>query len=1163
LVYNAPGTNYRRPARSPRHPVSCCRSRSLFSEPSGRANVRSTFIYHGKSFCALTVFFVFVVSSAVLAQENPAPAEPQATASSRIDLAAIGFHEPSRMDRTLERQPSESLNFVDANHLLLTFNRKALMKRLPECTPDHEDRLMHAVILELPGGNVVKEADWFLHDRRRYLWPMGPGKFLLRRWNNLYVVDSSLSERLLLHSPKNLLWVSVTPDGSQIILETENDKKPASNSKSSSKSQPKYVVKFVDVKTLTPQRTLLFNNLTNLDGTSSGYADVIRKGDIWLLRFGPTITKRRNLARVRSQTVPVVMYPTENSLLIGRCATAGCNYGVTAFTLTGHRLWRQHWRGLRSYPEIIRSDDNSRFSVSSLRVEPDSTPPLEDSPDDPFQIPVSERDVFRQEIQVFDTASGNSVLSVRVSPAVVTGQNVSLSPDGSRLALLRSSKLELFDLPPLSADEQSKFAALKADVPGLYSFGSEIDYDTAINTVSAASPEDEENMTADAPAGSESDEASKSKSSSPADASGKLSSQETSAATPAADTAEKSSQPENPPVTTFKVTTKAVVVDVVVTDSKGHPVRGLSQQDFQLTEDNNAQSIRYFREFNDKEDSLAPSTSESAPVTQSASATSGASAAPAASSPNIFDNRANPNQSGAVTLVLFDTLNTPPQDQSYALQQLIKFLQSKPKVSEFALCTLNSGEYPLRLIQGFTTDENLLLSAVKSKKGHPRNNRWQGEQAEAQNSVTTVSALTQEGRTSGFQNLASTLQGMQAEQFVTDTSERAARTIDAMMLLARYLSGISGRKNIVWLSSSFPIAISLGPLFHDPQVENPNYTYKIKRATNLLADAQVAVYPVDVRGLQVFTASLGGGAGVGGPRSFQPPDPTNPNATQVPNGIPQGTSFANDAAEQDTLIQFAVATGGKAFFNTNDIRDAIATANEQGSNYYSLSYTSTNKVYDGKFRTIKVHLAQKGFKLAYRQGYFADEVNAATKEAQLARNAIATAMHFGSPPAREIQFSVRVYPVGGKKKVDRTTIGEIRRPLKRKEVFPPQIEVQHYVIDYTLNGSELRFVATRNGGFFNSLALMISSFGSEGRMLTGMSTLARSDVAAEVYKKIANGDVGFQEEVDVPLEARSMRLGLQDQMANHLGTVDVPLPVPVDPTTPKVARNRLPEIEPD
>ena len=1136
------------------------------AEPLRLANVRYISVHSCKFFCALSVFLLLVeVPSNLTAQQSSS--ESQVTPSTRIDLSSIGFREPSRMDRTIEHQPSVSLDFVDADHVLLTFNRKQLIKRLPECTPDHQDRLMHAAILEIPSGKVVTETDWFLHDRRRYIWPLAPGRFLLRRLDSLYIVDSSLHERLLLNSPKQLLWVSVTPDGSQIIVETENEKKAAnSNSRPSAKSQPKYVVKFLDVNTLVPQRTLLFNNLTDLSGISSGYADVIRKGDVWLLRVGPTVTKRRNLARVRSQTVPVVLYPTENSLLIGRCAAAGCNYGVTAFTLTGHRLWRQHWTGLRSYPEVTRSEDHSRFAVSSLRVEPVSDrPALDDSQDDPFQQQVSERDVLRQEIQVFDTASGTSVLSVSISPAVVTGQNVSLSPDGRRLGLLRGSGLELFDLPPMSEDERAKFASLEADVPGLYALGSDTDYDTAINAPS--SPEDEANLTADAPVGA-TDERPNSQTAPNTEGSNPSPSGSSPGSSPATQTAQTTPPTENMPVPTFKVSTKAVVVDVVVTDSKGHPVRGLSQKDFRLTEDNKPQGVAYFREFNDIDQSLNPAANESAPKTPAASAAPASATMPARPAPpgpsaNVFNNRSNSNQSGAVTVVLFDTLNTPPQDQDYARQQLIKFLQSKPKVSQFALCTLNSGDHPLRLIQGFTTDETLLLAAAKGKKGQSASNRWQGAEMEAQNSVTTVNGLTAEGRTSGFQNLASVLQGMQAEQFVTDTSERAARTIDAMMLLARYLSGISGRKNIVWLSASFPIAISMSPLFDNPQVSNPNYTYKIKRATNLLADAQVAVYPVDVRGLQVFAASLDAGAGVAGPRSFEPPDPTSPNTVSTSTGIPQGMGFANMAAEQDTLTQFAVATGGKAFFNTNDIREAIATANEQGSNYYSFSYSPTNKVYDGKFRKIKVQLAGKGYKLYYRQGYFADDINVAAKEAQLARNAIATAMHYGSPPAREVQFSVRVYPVGGKKKVDRTTIGEVRMASRKKVVLPPQVEVQHYVIDYTLDGSALRFVPLQNGALHNSLALMVTSFGSEGQMLAGLSSLAKSDLQPDVYKRIITGEVGFEEEVDIPVTAASMRLGVQDQLSNHLGTVDVPLPVPPDPNAPRIAKNKLPEIEPD
>jgi VWFA-related protein len=1140
--------------------------------------VRYRPVYSRKPHRTLIALFIFAgILFALAARDSPSAVESEARPSASIDLTHIGYHELSRMDRTAEDQRNVSLDFIDPHHLLLTFNRRQMFQRLPECTPDHEDRLMHAVIVEIPGGKVITEAEWYLHDRRRYLWRLAPGRFLLRKLNKLYIVDSSLHETPLLSSPKDLLWVSVTPDGSQIIIETENDKNASTSApKSAAKSEPKYVVHFLDAKTAAPQRTLLFNNLTNLTGTSTGYADVIRKGDIWLLRFGPTVTKRHNLARVRSQTVPSVLYPTDNTLLIGRCAASGCKYGVTAFTLTGHRLWRQHWPHLRSYPELTRSEDNSRFAVSTLHVEPsvNRPPNLDDADDAALQADVSEQDALRQEVQVFNTASGSAVLSVTVSPAVATGQNVSLSPDGRLLALLQGSMLELFNLPLMSDEEQSKFAALKSDIPGLYTVGSNADADSPIeNGAPSANAEEAASPTADAPVGTMAGESPESPATPHADSNAQPPSAISSSPSPSqiTDTTEKNSQAATPPVTTFKVSTKAVVVDVVVADSKGHPVRGLSQQDFQLAEDNKPQDIRYFREFNDVDESVKQPLDAQASTTQAASAAPGASTipipktpAPPTPSPNVFNNRARSGQSGAVTMVLFDMLNTPASDQVYARQQLIKFLESKPKVSQFALCALSSGEHPLRLIQGFTDDETLLLAAVKGKRGQTRNNRWQAAAAEVQNSVTTVAGIALAGgRTSGFQNLVGALQDMQAEQYVTDTSERASRTIDAMMLLARYLSGVSGRKNIVWLSASFPIALAAGPISSDPSIDNPNYTYKVKRATNLLADAQVAVYPVDVRGLQVFSAGLDIGAGVAGPRSFDPPDPTSGNSVSPRSGIPQGMDFVTQAAEEDTLTQFAVATGGKAFFNTNDIREAIGTANEQGSNYYSFSYTSTNKVYDGKFRKIKVQLASKGYKLYYRQGYYADDINVAAREAQLARNAITTAMQFGSPPAREILFSVRVYPVGSKKKLDRDKVGEVRMASKKAPALPAQVDVQHYVIEYSLGASELRFIPRQNSEFHNTLALMISSFGQEGRMLTAWSSLAKSGLTPEVYKKVISGEVGFQEEVDIPMEALSMRLGVQDQMSNHLGTVDVALPVPPDPNAPSKAKNRLPEIEPD
>ncbi len=525
-------------------------------------------------------------------------------------------------------------------------------------------------------------------------------------------------------------------------------------------------------------------------------------------------------------------------------------------------------------------------------------------------------------------------------------------------------------------------------------------------------------------------------------------------------------------------------------------------------------------------------------------------------------------------MILFDLLNTPSQDQVYARQQLIKFLQSKPKGSQLALSTMSNGATHLRLIQGFTADETLLLAAAKGKKGAPKAVRWQVSESGTGNAVDTVAVLTQEGRSSGFVGLLSALQGMQAQEELTDTDERAGITLDSMMQLARYLAGIPGRKNVVWLSGSFPIAISAIANSGNHALDNPNYSPKIKLVTNLLADAQIAVYPVDVRGLRGGGPDLGAAAVMGPQPALNAPDFLGKRVIAPAAGHPAGDVQveAREADERATLNQFAVATGGKAFYNSNGIREAIEIAVQQGSNYYTLSYNPENKVYDGKFRKIKVALAGKGYTLHYRQGYFAEDAHAAAKDAELARRTRIVAMQHGSPPSRQLLFSTRVVPVGGRKKIERAKLSDILVPSKTAAPSTPgtstsgtstSVEMQHYSIDYTFAGSELRFIPLPNADYRNTLMLMVTSFDREGQMLTGVTNLGTSDLQPDFYKKVIAGDFGVHLEADVPAEAASLRIGVQDQTNNHLGTIEIPLPVPPAHDSARRFTASLPPIEPD
>jgi len=102
----------------------------------------------------------------------PVPLPPD-----RVDISRLGYTRLSESAR-LSCSSNVTLDFVDQNHILLTFNPKKLITRLPNCPASHEDRLIHAVIVESPSGKIIRETDWYLHDSRRYLWKLGNGRCL-------------------------------------------------------------------------------------------------------------------------------------------------------------------------------------------------------------------------------------------------------------------------------------------------------------------------------------------------------------------------------------------------------------------------------------------------------------------------------------------------------------------------------------------------------------------------------------------------------------------------------------------------------------------------------------------------------------------------------------------------------------------------------------------------------------------------------------------------------------------------------------------------------------------------------------------------------------------------------------------------------------------------
>ncbi len=139
----------------------------------------------------------------------------------------------------------------------------------------------------------------------------------------------------------------------------------------------------------------------------------------------------------------------------------------------------------------------------------------------------------------------------------------------------------------------------------------------------------------------------------------------------------------------------------------------------------------------------------------------------------------------------------------------------------------------------------------------------------------------------------------------------------------------------------------------------------MRKTADLLSAAEVALYPVAAEGLASDSVYEANGEEIG---SARPSRATRDHVQRLQSGQ------LNCNLNQATMDEFAQDTGGKAYYNTNGLSDALTRVVNNGARYYSLSYDPSNTTMDGKYRRIQVRLINAKGTLAYRRGYYADDL---------------------------------------------------------------------------------------------------------------------------------------------------------------------------------------------
>lgn len=381
----------------------------------------------------------------------------------------------------------------------------------------------------------------------------------------------------------------------------------------------------------------------------------------------------------------------------------------------------------------------------------------------------------------------------------------------------------------------------------------------------------------------------------------------------------------------LRSTTRLVEVNVIVQDKKGNPVKGLTKDDFKLLDQGQPQNISL--------------------VYSDADAPAAASASTAPLPPNVYTNRSV--VPGNVTVILFDALNTTIQDQQYARDQVIKVLRQLSPEDHVAIYLLTRR---LQILHDFTFDLNTLLHAVDKFSGV--------DAAHVDSSLSTPSIAPGSGSPPGMNSadagseltLPGFLAGVSSQRYEDYVNvDRALITADAFAAIADHLAHIPGRKSVVWISGGFPLSIGLDSdtSFLSGR-EIRNFEGEVKRATQALNQYDIAVYPVDARGLLASSTFSARGRFL----TFGGMGPSNLNSG------PEQNDFA-------TMELLANRTGGKSFYNQNDLEKGVRFALNDGKSAYTLSFYPTHGNWDGKFHEIKVAVKTPGAQVRYRKGYFA------------------------------------------------------------------------------------------------------------------------------------------------------------------------------------------------
>ena len=531
--------------------------------------------------------------------------------------------------------------------------------------------------------------------------------------------------------------------------------------------------------------------------------------------------------------------------------------------------------------------------------------------------------------------------------------------------------------------------------------------------------------------------------------------------------------------TVLKTNTRLVMVDVVATDRNGAPVTDLSEKDFVVLEDGRPQRVG---SFNFQSPGAVPEGGqEQLPK-------------------NVVTNLPR-NTTTSLNVILLDRLNGESRSQVYAQDRLVKFLEGGVAIQPTAIFVLDK---KLSMVHDFTSDPAVLKDALNKLRpgGAAR--------------ISTVDVSASPFATTGDFH----------------TNEHSIEiTLQALMAIARTLAGYPGRKNLIWVSEAFPVSLQIEGVPNSPspnamasnnrggppmmtdsrdgrtaQAEVPSdlqervqagqqdsspgsvspnagrsFAELLARIADALMDAHVALYPIDAAGM----------------------------------------GQANRLAAHTNMQDMADRTGGRAFYNRNDIEVGIRSSVNDGSIYYALSYYPDNRTWDGRFRKIEIKTTRPGISLRYRVGYYAlDPASADKVETVELSQEFSRALAFDSPSFAALRFKATIHP--------------------------PAEKAEKWTVNFAVDPHTVLFEHAQDGLEHAAVSCAVAAYSDKGVPAKGVSTDISTMSAAlnpNQYQKMMTQSFPCRRSLELKPGKYTLRLGAMDKNSRMIGATTTSITV--------------------